>query len=196
MGASQQILQQQNSMEKRDSTEPSARAGEDQAAADCSAQSSHGEAEAGARSGALKTADGQCWPWSLLDIIMTKQAFLHMLSALPCPWFCRSWTNSESHGFLADVCFLCFGWNSCFGRIRLRRTARGGRFWLLNHSKHSDSITYMLRTRNPKPWINPKPNTGLGFLLTLNPWGIKIAQKPCIAWSLGPTAVMYESLDP
>ena len=30
----------------------------------------------------------------------------------------------------------------------------------------------------------------------LNALGIKIAQKPYIVWSLGPKALIYESLDP
>ena len=57
------------------------------------------------------------------------------------------------------------------------------------------------RTFLPKP-LNPKSQTQhvkplnpktCSFNLTL---GIKIAQKPYMVWSLGPKALIYESLDP
>ena len=40
---------------------------------------------------------------------------------------------------------------------------------------------------------HPEPAAGKTIILTL---GIKIVQKPYIVWSLGPKALIYESLDP
>ena len=34
------------------------------------------------------------------------------------------------------------------------------------------------------------------YILDPKPLGIKIAQTPYIVWSLGPKALIYESLDP
>ena len=41
-----------------------------------------------------------------------------------------------------------------------------------------------------------KPSVGAASLLSQKTLGIKIAQKPYRVWSLGPKALIYESLEP